>query len=300
MEQHDLSAGFERVFRSADRLDADFYRAHYPDLRAFSEAQARAHYAEYGRGEGRTYAPGMSRDRLAEYFPTDRPILEIGPYARPFLTTQNVRYADVFSTEELRARAPINGLAPELCPEIHYNLSRTSLRDVAERFAAAFSSHCIEHQPDLIRHLNDVAHVLEPGAPYVLFVPDKRYCFDHFRPLSTTLDVVAAHIDRRERHDTRTILQGLVLATHNDPRRHWAGDHGSPAGRDDDAWRSAVDTLGGLGGGYVDAHAWQFTAASFAEIIIELCRRDFVRLVPEAIYDTLSNTQEFCAILRRP
>ena len=41
MEQHDLSAGFERVFRSADRLDVDFYRAHYPDLRAFSDAQSR-------------------------------------------------------------------------------------------------------------------------------------------------------------------------------------------------------------------------------------------------------------------
>ena len=287
-------------FYDAGALDADFYRSHYPDLAPFSPDQARAHYEAHGRQEGRAYAAGASRETLAALIPDDRLVLEIGPYARPFVTGEHVRYADVFSTEELQARAGSHDFRPEDCPTIHYNLQKMSLRDIPERFGAAFSSHCIEHQPDLIAHLNDVAAVLEPGARYIVVAPDKRYCFDHFRSASTTIGVVAAYIDGRRTNSTETILSQLTLIAHNDSARHWNGEHGQPPIHDSDAtWHHAIKSLQSRGPDYIDAHAWQFTAETFAGICGDLERLGLINLSVEAVFDTPHNRHEFCALFRR-
>ena len=288
------------ILRTADMLDAGFYQALYPDLAAFSREQAAAHYHEFGRHEGRAYAAGSTRDTLDALLPRDGLVLEIGPFGAPLVRGPNVRYADIFSTEQLRERAPGHGFAPEDCPTIHYNLAEMRLRDVPERFAAVISSHCIEHQPDLVRHLNDVAAILQNGAPYVAIAPDKRYCFDHFRPVSTIVDVLSAYIDKRRTVDTRTMLSELALVTHNDTARHWAGDHGTPAAAQDHAvWRTAATSLEARGTDYVDAHVWQLTPESFACLCDDLLRMGLLGLVVESVFETPSRRHEFCALFRR-
>ena len=109
--------------------------------------------------------------------------MEIGPFGQPVdFTGEHVRYADALSTEDLRSIAAVNGMDPARCPPIHYVVTEAPLEAIPECFATVFSSHCIEHQPDLVQHLQAVGELLEPGGSYFLIVPDKRYCFDHFRP----------------------------------------------------------------------------------------------------------------------
>ena len=48
------------------------------------------------------------------------------------------------------------------------------------------ASHVIEHVPDIVSFLIGSEQVLKPGGVLSLVIPDKRLCFDHFRPLSTT------------------------------------------------------------------------------------------------------------------
>lgn len=67
-------------------------------------------------------------------------------------------------------------------------------------FDAFVASHVIEHTPDLIAFLDSAATLLKPEGVVILAIPDKRYCFDYFQPLTTTGQLLEAHADRRSRH----------------------------------------------------------------------------------------------------
>ena len=54
------------------------------------------------------------------------------------------------------------------------------------------SSHCIEHQIELVRHLKAVSRLLSPLGVYLMLVPDYCFCFDHFQTASTSIDCVLA------------------------------------------------------------------------------------------------------------
>ena len=54
------------------------------------------------------------------------------------------------------------------------------------------SSHCIEHQIELVRHLKAVSRLLSPLGVYLMLVPDCCFCFDHFQTASTSIDCVLA------------------------------------------------------------------------------------------------------------
>lgn len=241
-----------------------------------------------------------TRERFLRTIPKAGAALEIGPFGRPVLKGPHVRYADALSAEQLRAIAPLHGMDPEQCPDIHYVITETPLDQIEERFAAVFSSHCIEHQPDLVGHLRAVGNLLEPGGAYYLIVPDKRYCFDHFRSTSTIADVISAHCDGLTRHDFRTLLSNSMLLTHNDPVRHWAGDHGAPVIEENPA---ALDSCisasrSGIGSAvYVDQHAWQFTPDSFRSICSLLHHQGLTSLRPVVVHPTPRNRLEFCAML---
>jgi hypothetical protein len=172
---------------------------------------------------------------------------------------------------------------------------------VTRQFDLIVSSHNIEHQPNLVGHLSDIAQRLNPDGRFFAVIPDKRYCFDHFIPESTIADVIGAHLEQREVHSAAKVVEHRALTTHNDPVRHWAGDHGAPGdihGLDRLARvRIGVENWRAAAGGYVDVHAWQFTPKSFAGIIADLRELGLSRFRIEKIVETGFNDLEFCAIL---
>jgi SAM-dependent methyltransferase len=219
------------------------------------------------------------------------PALEIGPFGRPALAGQQVFYFDIASQDELRERALSDpDMLPENCPFIHYVSPTGSLEIVDRKFPAVFSSHVIEHQTDLIRHLEEVANVLSPGGSYYLIVPDKRYCFDHFAPESTYAEVVEA---MGRNHHTEKTIKLKYLRTHNDPRLHWVGIHGKPEDGD-----PAIE-IERVRNGYMpgDVHAWQFTPLGFHSILRDLHGEGLVRLRPQVVHDTRVGDLEFMAVL---
>jgi hypothetical protein len=112
-------------------------------------------------------------------------------------------------------------------------------------------------------HLKDVSNLLNPGGLYFILMPDKRYCFDCFIPESTIADVLCAHLEHRTIHSAKSVLEHRILTSHNDPARHWDGDHIDP--RYDQRKLRAEYGLRELEtrqGEYIDVHAWQFTPES--------------------------------------
>ncbi len=231
--------------------------------------------------------------------------LEIAPYFTPVITGPNVRYFDILTTEQLRQRAAVDHhefVKPENVPEMHYSDPDGSMAGIQESFDIVFSSHNIEHQPDLIHHLNEVHRLLKPGGRYYLLAPDKRYCFDHYRPDSSFGEVVQAAREKRTRHSLKSVIDHFTLTTHNDMREHWQGNHENPENMASFAQRleGVFKRIEEADGAYIDAHAWQFTPLVFARIVSAAHEAGMIKLRPVMVCDTPVFHHEFTAILERP
>lgn len=273
-------------------------RRRYFDLAHLDDAGLLAHYEEWGRTEGRQAADVADRGGFLQMIDRDARLLEIGPYFNPHFSGDTVQYLDVFDAETLRERAVEAGQDPSLCPKvIHHTNGLGELAGAG--FDAIFSSHAIEHQPDLVRHLREVADALAPGAMYWLMIPDKRYCFDRQRPTSTISDVLDAHIEGRTRNAPRTVIDHFVMSDHNDPVRHWRGQHDDVAVKAHDRLKSALEHIDEHRDDYIDVHAWQFTPDSFRSIIATLAELKMIPFTRARVYDTPLNQFEFMAVLAR-
>jgi hypothetical protein len=281
-------------------FDAGFYRRTYGDLRRLSDAELLAHYQGAGIREGRIASPVGTRGGFVQLIAEARSVLEIGPMAAPVMRGPNVKYFDVLDTQAMKTKAAHHGLDVSQCPEIHYVSETGDLSVVTQPFEAVASSHAIEHQPDLIAHCLQVARILEPRGRYFLIVPDKRYCFDHFVAESSIADVIDAHERQKRFHDASSIIELIAMGTHNDPVRHWKGDHGEPHfKRAPRKIREAVELFRAHPSSYLDTHAWQFTPASFKEIASLLFELQMVPFRPVRVFETAFATLEFCAILEK-
>lgn len=242
----------------------------------------------------------FTRDMLFKrIMPTDR-VLEIGPFTKPNLRGPNVRYFDVMDKAALIERAILHEYPHDEPMEIDFVSPTGDLSIITEQFDFVVSSHCIEHQADLVGHLQNVSRLLRPGGAYLVAIPDKRYCFDHFLDESTIDDVVTAHREKRKFHTLKSVLSNRIDTTHNSAPRHWAGDHGQTVRQTKpDADKPVIAEFEAKRGEYIDTHAWQFTPTSFANIIKALNAEGLCSLRCRKLYKTPKNTFEFCAILSK-
>ena len=139
-----------------------------------------------------------------------------------------------------------------------------------DRYDWIIASHVIEHLPDLAGFLNDCQDVLKPEGVVSLVVPDKRYCFDHFRPLTTTREVLDAFGQRRNRPTSGSVWDHMVNCVTLDGETSWSADTHGKFGSvySFEYARKVWDQA--TAGAYVDVHVSCFTPASFRLIVQDL------------------------------
>ena len=156
------------------------------------------------------------------------------------------------------------------------------------RYDYVVASHVIEHTPNMLGFLNDCAELLKPDGRLVLAVPDKRYCFDYFRPVSSTGDILQAYREKRTRHTAGALFDHIAYVTqrggnitwaHND-RTSFAFCHTLEEAKNFFQTYDPTDS-------YVDCHAWQFTPSSFRLILHDLAAMGVVNLREREFHDTL-------------
>lgn len=287
--------------QSPPEFDPHYYRAQNADLTHFSEAELANHYRIHGRVEGRSSSKFAFRENFIELCGEATSVLEIGPFCNPCLTGKRIRYFDILDQSGLEARATAIGYVKKKAPFIDFVSPNGSLDAVGTEFDAVFSSHCIEHQPDLINHLQEVTRILKPHGCYFLLIPNKKYCFDHFIAESTIASVVGSHVEKRKFHRIASVIEHRALTTHNDAARHWRDDHADPIYTTSifDRTRLAIEEFNRSAGEYIDVHAWQFTPESFRKLIGGLNALAYIGLIPERVYETPFGRNEFSAILRK-
>lgn len=298
-DQGGAKPGWNLSIALPPEVDPDLYRAHNPDLRTLTDEKLIEHYAAYGRNEGRLASPAGSRPGFKALIPPKKKILEIGPAQWPGFTGPNVKYFDVQDSAGLRQRAIDQNEDPKDTPErIHYVSPVGDLSIVQETFDFVYSSHCIEHQPDLIKHLIDVDRILVRDGLYFVICPDRRYCFDRHIPETTLGEMIEAHMVGRQTHRVADVVDGMSKSSHNDPIRHWAGDS-PPVPISVPLVKQALDKIEKARGAYIDSHVWRLTPATFRETLETLYELGMTPLRPLRVYDTTRDQNEFFAVLGR-
>jgi hypothetical protein len=186
---------------------------------------------------------------------------------------------------------------PSSVPIINYVNKEGNLQIIKEKFNVILSCHSIEHQLNLIKHLNDIANLLETNGYYFIICPDKRYCFDHFISETSIADIIQMNMDNRKKHNIKSIIEHRALTCHNDSEKHWNGDHGDYKITSEMVKKSINEFNNSKD--YIDVHSMQFTPSSFSSIISLLNELKFIQLKVVEVYHTVKNSNEFYAILQK-
>ena len=135
--------------------------------------------------------------------------LEIGPGCAPIAPKKRgfrVHVLDHCDKNALIEKYRPHGINVENIEEVDFVWDgRPSVELIGRRhvYDWIIGSHVLEHTTDLIGFLNDCDSLLKKDGVLSLAVPDKRYCFDRFRPLTGIARVIDAarnpqKIHRRE------------------------------------------------------------------------------------------------------
>jgi hypothetical protein len=160
------------------------------------------------------------------------------------------------------------------------------------------ASHLIEHTPDLIGFLNNCSDILSDSGVLSLAIPDKRYCFDHFRPLSGLGQVIDKHSQRSNTHSRGTVAEHLMYAVSRSGQLGWNSctsgkfqfSHTLP-----DIKQFILDS--DFQTEYIDVHAWCFVPHSFRLLIHDLHALGLIDFQELSFHNTVDH--EFFITLNR-
>jgi SAM-dependent methyltransferase len=207
--------------------------------------------------------------------------LEIGPSYNPLVTKASgarVETVDHAQQDELVAKYRGFGLAQEQLDKIeqvdHLWMGGSLLDVIGDhgQYDYIIASHFIEHTVDLVRFLKDCQELLRDGGRLSLVVPDKRFCFDRFQPLSTVGDVLDARDGGNAFHTPGPLVDHQAYACTNGDALIWAAGYHSTLKIQFENLTGAAEALeNGLAQKeYFDTHRWKFTPTSFDLLISDL------------------------------
>ena len=212
----------------------------------------------------------------------DSRIIEIGPSHAPIAAKRagwNSFVVDHADQAELRAKYtgyPVDLDAIEVVDAVWRGgrLDHAVPASHHGRFDRLIASHVIEHIPDFVTFMVAAQTLITPSGALALAVPDKRYCFDVLKPISTTGDILAGYSpDGAGRHFRRTLFNQIAYSVGLDGAIAW-GQHPVAKATFMNSLTDAFELTNRLSeapdSAYVDAHAWQFTPAAFRLAILEL------------------------------
>lgn len=320
------------IIEAPPEFDLNYYRNVYPELNGVPNEILTEHYKRFAVEQGRSTCSYDRREYLKKFLQEiidahNLKTLEISPWDDPFLRGDNVKYFDAADSETLREtakksrRANINNVPQK----IDFISPNGDLSVINETFDIAFSSHVIEHTPDLIEHLRGVSKILNRGGLYILLVPDKRYCFDHYHSETTLAEEIDAFANERKNPRLADVFNLGFTFTHNNAQIHWLGIHGEQFGYrkkplpkdlnvtiDDEIFTDDVEinfpklahfvdkyseTL--ARGKYISTHNWRFTPENFGYIIKMLNQLSLINLQIYRLCHTIWGRLEFVAMLEK-
>ncbi|MDQ8185918.1 methyltransferase domain-containing protein [Pelagicoccus sp. SDUM812002] len=203
--------------------------------------------------------------------------LEIGPCHAPVAPKSegfNVKVIDHADRPTLIEKYTGHGVDLEKIEDVDYVWNGESYRELigsTNHFDWIIASHVVEHTPDFISFLKDCSGLLKPSGVLALAIPDKRLCFDHFRPITGLSRIIDAHYEKRTRHSPGSNAEFYLNAISKGGKLGWdESETGeiefihSPA----EAQIKMRESM--TASDYQDLHSWCFTLDSFRLLVHDL------------------------------
>ncbi len=204
--------------------------------------------------------------------------LEIGANHSPIAPKRvgyQVHIIDVMTQEQLIEQYRVRNVNIENIEKVDFVWKGETYSELTGKkhyYDWIIASHVIEHTTDLIGFLNNCGEVLKEDGVLSLAIPDKRYCFDYFRPTTGLSKVIDAHFQHYVKHTPGTVVESFLYCATQREQMSWHA--GAPEGDfafvySLDIARQGMETA--LNSDvYLDAHAWCFTPSSFRLLLHDL------------------------------
>jgi hypothetical protein len=235
--------------------------------------------------------------------------LEIGPSHNPVAPKRegfDVHVVDHCDRAALVEKYRPHGVDIDSIEDVDFVWRNTSYGELTGKpkfYDWIIASHVIEHTPDLIGFMQGADEVLKDEGVLSLAVPDKRFCFDHFRPITGIGSLIDAHVNQNHVHTAGRVAEYFLNVVSLSGRIAWDRSFQSTQPVNSFAFvHGAEDALSGMRavteqGAYLDVHAWCFTPSSFRLLIEDLHRLGLSPLREVAFFSDAGG--EFFAALSR-
>lgn len=209
--------------------------------------------------------------------------IEIGPSHNPIAPKRGgykVHIIDHMSREQLITKYKDHHVNLKNIEEVDFvwrDENYSELTGKSKYYDWIIASHVIEHTPDLIGFLNDCDAILKDEGVISLVIPDKRYCFDHYRPITGISKIIDNHFQKNKIHTPGTVAEYFLNVVSKDGSIAW----NSSITGEYNLVHSLDDALQGMSSilnekAYIDVHAWCFVPHSFRLIIQDLFCLGFI------------------------
>lgn len=235
--------------------------------------------------------------------------LEIGPSYNPIAPRSagfDIRILDHATRADLVDKYRAAGLSQaELMriEDVDYVWTGGPITDAipdGQHFDYIVAAHVIEHTTDLVGFLRAASDLLTANGVLSLIVPDKRYCFDRLRPLSTTGQVIEAHLAPRTFHGPAAFIDTHLYSVRNHGTDMvWDTATAEHLELAQCSWDAARHTISKTldSDEYHDIHRWVFTPTSLELLLSDVFHLGFTDMRLASIQAT--DSFEFFATLTR-
>jgi predicted SAM-dependent methyltransferase len=203
--------------------------------------------------------------------------LEIGPSHNPVAPKKEgykVHIIDHMNREQLITKYKDAQVVLENIEEVDFvwqGESYSELTGEKKFYDWIIASQVIEHTPDLIGFLNDCDSILKDDGMISLVVPDKRYCFDHYRPITGLSKIIDSHHQKNKIHTPGTVAEYYLNVVSKAGTIAWdpsvTGTYACVHSLED-ASQGMATVLNEKT--YIDVHAWCFVPHTFRLMIHDL------------------------------
>jgi len=231
--------------------------------------------------------------------------LEIGPLNTPILRPPHarIRYVDHADQQALRTKyandpnIPIDDIVP-----IDAVWANKTLAECfpGEQFDYVIASHVIEHVPNVIGWLNEIAAILRPNGHLILAIPDRRTTYDILRRETTLADLVDANFRAASRPTPGQVFDCKANVAAFTQQQAWAATQpNAPPARFASLAYALSQAEQSRDGAHIDCHCSVFTARSLLSLLDNLLELQLLPYRLERFHIACAGTNEMSLILRR-
>ena len=230
--------------------------------------------------------------------------IEFGPSYSPLFPKKegfNCISVDHACKKELIEKYKKWEVPTELIEEVDLIFDGTPIDQILTNnsFDYIVASHVFEHLPDPISFLNSMGRLLKEKGVLLLAIPDKRFCFDLVKPLTSPGLLIESYLNKKKEHSLGQNIDAILFHCKRNESNAFPGQTGFKNIKPNDSFEKLIHEVNKLKNKnvFIDIHAWCFTPSSFISNIKILSQMNFIESLE--IKDFRSNDFEFFCEFRK-